>query len=131
MKMTEALKKAADYSGDPWVPSNPYFEMAEASMKDLWDRVVYPFIKDCDFSITLDLAAGHGRNSEMLQHIARSMIITDIQPDNVEICKKRIANRPITSFFVANGYDFRPLERIRFNPAHNQQRRRSWRIPAA
>lgn len=23
------------------------------------------------------------------------------------------------------------LERIRLNPAHNQQRRRSWRIPAA
>lgn len=108
--MTEGLKKAADYSGDPWVSTNPYFEMAEASMKDLWGRMVWPFIKECDFNSTLDLAAGHGRNSEMLQYVAGQLTISDIQSGNVEICKKRFASRKNTGFFVGNGFDFQPLE---------------------
>jgi hypothetical protein len=88
------LAALAAYSGDPWVPSNPYFAAAEGSAAWLWENLIYPFIKDCDFSDTVDLAAWQGRNSVFLLKYARHMTITDIQARNVERCKERFGDNP-------------------------------------
>jgi ubiquinone/menaquinone biosynthesis C-methylase UbiE len=78
-------------------------------MEELWNGLVRPFVKGCDFSHTVDLAAGHGRNSVKLAELAERLTIMDIQPGNIEVCKKRFAGRTNTSFIVNNGFDLRPL----------------------
>ena len=102
------LAKAASYSGDPWTPENRYFEMAEVHMPSMWSKLILPFIGDCDFTATLDLAAGHGRNSEYLAPLCDTLAITDIQPGNVAYCQQRFAGHHNVSCFVGNGYDFKP-----------------------
>lgn len=106
---TEVLKRLARHSGDPWVSTNRYFETAEAHMEALWTRLIYPFISDCDFTAVIDLAAGHGRNSEMLRKVAGTLTIMDIQPGNVEFCKERFAGDPGIICVVNSGYDLAPV----------------------
>jgi hypothetical protein len=101
----EKLRELAAYSGDPWIPQNPYFAHAEAYMDDLWKGLIRPFIYGCDFTHTIDLAAGHGRNSAKLATFARRLSIMDIQADNIAICKERFLGKPNTDFFVNNGFD--------------------------
>ena len=104
------LRELARYSGDPWNPKNQYFQRAEEHMAALWDKLVWPFISDCDFRVTLDLAAGHGRNSEKLLPLVDTLFISDIQEDNVRICRERFAQSAKVRAFTGNGYDFQPTE---------------------
>jgi len=103
------LQELAAYSGDPWVRANPYFAHAEAHMEGLWKKLVAPVIEGCNFRHTIDLAAGHGRNSVKLGPLAKRLTIMDIQPGNIEACKQRFADRPNTDFIVNNGFDLQPV----------------------
>ena len=105
----DELRELAIYSGDPWTPQNPYFAHAETHMEGLWNGLVLPFIGGCDFTRTVDLAAGHGRNSVRLATLADQLTIIDIQPGNIEVCKQRFSDRANISFFVNNGFDLMPL----------------------
>jgi SAM-dependent methyltransferase len=105
----ESLAALAAYSGDPWVPQNPYFAAAEEHGPGLWENLVWPFIHDCDFGAVLDLAAGHGRNSAFLLRHAGHLTISDIQEGNVDACRRRFGESPRISYLVCNGYDFRPI----------------------
>jgi SAM-dependent methyltransferase len=109
MQAEQELRRLAQYSGDPWVPENPYFAMAEGFMKESWETLIYPFIQDCDFTTTVDLAAGHGRNSTYLQKYARRLYLLDIQEGNISICSSRFDGVPNIEFYVNNGYDFQPI----------------------
>ena len=102
------LQKLANFSGDPWKPRNKYFRAAEGQIEELWRTLILPFIVDCDFSAVIDLAAGHGRNSRMLLSKARRLLVLDIQPGNVKICRRRFAEHPHVECVVNNGYDLRP-----------------------
>jgi SAM-dependent methyltransferase len=103
------LASLAAYSGDPWTPDNPYFQLAEKDGRWLWDNLVWPFINDCDFTDTLDLAAGHGRNSALLLDHAGRLTITDVQVGNVEHCRRRFGHAPNITYAVVNGYNFHPV----------------------
>jgi SAM-dependent methyltransferase len=105
----EKLRELAAYSGEPWNPENPYFAHAEAYMEELWDGLVWPFIEECNFSHTVDLAAGHGRNSVKLARLAGHLTIMDIQPGNVETCQQRFLERQGVDYYVNNGFDMQPL----------------------
>jgi len=105
----EKLKELAAYSGDPWTPDNEYFAHAEPFMEPLWKQLLQPFLEGCDFTHTVDLAAGHGRNSIILSTLAERLTIIDIQPSNIEICRRRFGNRKNIEFFVNNGFDMRPV----------------------
>jgi SAM-dependent methyltransferase len=107
--LAEALGELAAYSGDPWTPENPYFVRAEAHMEELWTSLIWPIIRGCDFSHTVDLAAGHGRNSVKLAPLAKRLTIMDIQPGNIEICKQRFSDRENVYCVVNNGFDMHPL----------------------
>ncbi len=106
---SEKLALLADYSGAPWTPENSYFAKAEPHMPALWEKVVWPFISDCDFAEVVDLAAGHGRNTAFLLKVAGRVTLTDIQPGNVAVCRSRFTDNSRVASFVNNGYDFRPL----------------------
>ena len=105
----EKLRELAAYSGDPWTSQNPYFAHAETFMEGLWHRLVLPFINGCDFSHTVDLAAGHGRNSVKLAALADRLTIVDIQPGNIEVCIQRFSDQANISFLVNSGFDMQPL----------------------
>ena len=106
---SEELKKQAAYSGDPWRPANPYFAKAELHMQRMWDGAIHPFIQGVDFTSTLDLAAGHGRNSALLLRHASRLTVMDIQPGNVDVCRGRFGDRQDISYVANNGYDFEPV----------------------
>ena len=102
------LQELANYSGDPWTPKNKYFQAAEVHIEEIWRTLIFPFISDCDFSAVIDLGAGHGRNSTMLAPKAGRLLVLDIQPGNVEICRKRFAGQRHVECAANNGYDLRP-----------------------
>jgi ubiquinone/menaquinone biosynthesis C-methylase UbiE len=105
----EKLSKLAAYSGDPWPPDDPYFPLAEPHMIPLWEGLVQPMIEGCDFSHTIDLAAGHGRNSAILLTLAKRLTVMDIQPGNIEVCRRRFSGREGIEFLVNNGFDLQPV----------------------
>ncbi len=70
---------------------SPYYEDAERFMRAQWDVHIWPLIRDADFAGVLDLAAGCGRNSELLKEIAGQLWIVDINQTNIDRCKARFA----------------------------------------
>lgn len=105
----DALQAAAEYAGSPWTPANPYFAQAEPVMEALWADLVRPFLRGSDFGCVLDLATGHGRNARMLLPLAGRLILVDIQPGNIGICRRRFGDDPRITYLVNNGYDLRDV----------------------
>lgn len=103
------LRDLALYSGDPWQPSNEYFDRAEAHMEKLWSDRIWPFIKDCDFSFTVDLAAGKGRNSVKLIELCNALYLMDINKSLVNHCRERFSSRSNVTYATGNGYDVTPV----------------------
>jgi ubiquinone/menaquinone biosynthesis C-methylase UbiE len=102
------LETLARKVGRNWVKSK-YFDNAEPDMKRQWDGLIYPFIRDCDFSSVVDLAAGHGRNSEMLRTMAGKIYVVDINVENIDFCRERFAGNNLFTFVTNNGIDLSGL----------------------
>jgi SAM-dependent methyltransferase len=103
------LRSLALYSGEGWDHGNVYHAHAEKAMQWSWDNTIWPFIHDCDFSHTLDLACGGGRNSAKLIPLATTHRAIDILASNVEGCRQRFKDHSNVQFFVCNGYDLSPV----------------------
>ncbi|HYN88131.1 MAG TPA: class I SAM-dependent methyltransferase [Ardenticatenaceae bacterium] len=71
-----------------------YHQEAELAMDYQWRDLIWPFIKDLDFRVVLDLAAGFGRNSAKLREHAGQLIVMDINQECVEVCRKRFESYP-------------------------------------
>jgi ubiquinone/menaquinone biosynthesis C-methylase UbiE len=86
-----------------------YFEPAEATMDNQWE-MVRKFLAPhpIDFSSTMELACGHGRNSERLADLSRQMILVDVNPENILTCKRRFPDKG-WKFIVNNGFDLRDI----------------------
>jgi SAM-dependent methyltransferase len=104
------LRRLAAYSGDPWTAKHEYFALAEVTYDEVWRTLISPFLDDCDLSSTIDLAAGHGRNSRKLAERADRLLILDIQSDNVATCRRRFSGLPNVTCAKNNGYDLHPAE---------------------
>src|SRR4051812_20904635 len=63
--------------GNDWTTA-PYYDLAEPEMDKAWTELIWPFISDCDFTSVVDLAAGHGRNTEKLLQVASRVRVADI-----------------------------------------------------
>jgi ubiquinone/menaquinone biosynthesis C-methylase UbiE len=103
------VRKLARAVGDDW-KQQPYYDDAEQYMEKQWQETVWPCIQDADFSCVLDLAAGHGRNSEKLKQHARKIYIVDINQENIDFCRQRFAGDARFEFFRNDGcsLDFIP-----------------------
>lgn len=97
-----ALIRAAREIGDDWKASS-YYDSAERYMQDLWEGIIWPVIKDCDFSCVVDLAAGHGRNTERLKEFARKIYVVDINEENIQFCRQRFAGDDRIAFLKNDG----------------------------
>jgi len=97
------LNDLAKYVGDDWKYA-PYYNEAELAM-DLWKSEVWPFIKHYSFSCVLDLAAGHGRNSNKFKNLSQKIYIVDINQENIDFCMQRFKDDYERFEFIKNnGY---------------------------
>ena len=84
----------------------PYYQDAEKGMEAQWRDIIYPIIKQSDFTRVLELAPGHGRNTEKLRQYASEIHLVDINPPCIEACRKRFAGRsesPRLHFHINDG----------------------------
>jgi ubiquinone/menaquinone biosynthesis C-methylase UbiE len=84
------LLEKAKLTGDAF-RNAPYYDIAEPDIGHQWENMLWPILKDkgIDFRCVLDLAAGHGRNSDKLRQYAKRIIIVDIEQLNIDACKNR------------------------------------------
>jgi hypothetical protein len=66
-----------------------YFAHAEEFMPLQWERTIWPIIKDEDFTSTLELACGHGRNTEFLRRHSKSIDLVDVNQTCIDACERR------------------------------------------
>ena len=69
-----------------------YFVHAEEFMPLQWERTIWPIIRDEDFTSTLELACGHGRNTEFLRQHAKSIDLVDVNRTCIDACEKRFGS---------------------------------------
>ncbi len=102
------LHGLAKQVGDDWV-GGVYYEAAEKDMGQQWDRVIWPIIKGADFSETLDLAAGHGRNTARLLEHAVRIIAVDINKENIDVLSTRFRGNDKVVVLKNSGSDLRDV----------------------
>lgn len=85
--------------------NSPYYDAAEGAMVRQWTNLVEPIIKNSDFTTVVDLAAGHGRNSQFLLPLCKTLYIVDIHAENVDFCRHRFGDDPRIRYIKNNGLD--------------------------
>ncbi len=105
----ERLAKLAWHVGRDWQGSPPYYDLAEADIDTQWQNLIWPFITTAsgppiDFSVTVDLAAGHGRNSTKLLPLAQKLHIVDINEDNISFMRARFGTDRRIEYHLTDGY---------------------------
>jgi len=86
----DALQTLARRVGDDWKDSEYYAE-AEAVLDDDWEALIWPQLRDCDFTSVVEVAAGHGRHSEKLRHLTPHLVLVDINRENLDVLRQRFA----------------------------------------
>jgi len=86
-----------------------YYDDAEHYMEEQWKSLIWPEIQHFNFDVTLDFAAGHGRNSSHLTKHARQLYIVDANPEAVQFLRQRFEGNAQTQCDVSviqnNGVD--------------------------
>ncbi|HUO11021.1 MAG TPA: class I SAM-dependent methyltransferase [Phycisphaerae bacterium] len=95
MDVTTASKKR-----NAWVE---YYVRAEPQMDGLWRTLIWPMIQGADFSVTMDFACGHGRNSAKLVKHAKRLICVDVNPAAIRKCEQRFAGQPQVTCILNDG----------------------------
>jgi 2-polyprenyl-3-methyl-5-hydroxy-6-metoxy-1,4-benzoquinol methylase len=72
--------------------SKGYFIDAEPFMAMQWNDIIFPMIKDLDFTAVLDLACGHGRNSDFLRKQTKELHFVDINQSCIDACRQRFGD---------------------------------------
>lgn len=106
---TTGLRGLASEVGRDWVEAE-YYDQAEGLIDEQWEAYVAPFIEGVDFTMTVDLAAGHGRNSVKLAPLCRHLYVVDINASNVEYCRRRFVDAGNVSCHLNDGYSLVFLE---------------------
>jgi hypothetical protein len=70
-----------------------YFVEAEAYMGWQWQEIIWPIIKHSDFRCTLELACGHGRNTEHLCLHASELHLVDVNESCLAACRARFGSQ--------------------------------------
>lgn len=61
-------------------------------MEMQWNDIIYPLIEGLDFTAALDLACGHGRNSEFLRKLTKELHLVDINRSCIDACRERFSD---------------------------------------
>jgi ubiquinone/menaquinone biosynthesis C-methylase UbiE len=67
-----------------------YYRVAEGQFSEQWDEVIWPAIQDFEFTTTLELSPGGGRNTERLCTLASRLIAVDYNQDPLNRTQARL-----------------------------------------
>jgi ubiquinone/menaquinone biosynthesis C-methylase UbiE len=95
-------KKEIERNKAVW-DENDYYHMAEDYIESQWKNLIWPVIKDCDFSMVVDLAAGHGRNTRKLLGVSKNIAVVDLSENNIEYCKNRFKDETGITYHACDG----------------------------
>lgn len=107
-KRSEALAEVARRVGDDW-RDQPYYEDVERYMDASWDADIWPMIRRCNFNSVVDVAAGHGRNTRKLLDVADRVVVSDINAENIEVCRRRFGDDPRVSYLLGDGFSLKEI----------------------
>lgn len=100
----ERLLELAAAVGRDWT-EGPYYDEAERALDLQWRQLIWPWIREADFTCTVEIAAGHGRSSERLRHLADRLYLVDINQTNVEYLRARFRDASHITILQNNGID--------------------------
>jgi ubiquinone/menaquinone biosynthesis C-methylase UbiE len=80
--------------GEEWTPSDSW-------KQSLFSEVIKPHASN--ISHVLEIGCGGGRWSELLLNIGEHLILVDISPKAIEVCKSRFAKHNHIEYYVNNG----------------------------
>ncbi len=102
------LAQQAEVVGADWKQhsniASDYYDSAEQWMDEAWIHTIWSFIRDCDFSCIVDLAAGHGRNTSKLLGVATKLYVVDINEENIQFCRERFAGEKKIIYIRNDGF---------------------------
>lgn len=86
-----------------------YFELAEKDFNRHLEIFIKPNLpKSANFDVTLEIAGGHGRNTNFLKQFAKKVITIDINIQNVRFMQERFANDENVMVCLTNGVRLPP-----------------------
>jgi SAM-dependent methyltransferase len=92
----------------------PYFVNSETSewVGVFWDdsSMFRSLFETLDLACVVDLACGQGRHTAQFVERAGRVTLVDANAQNIEVCRKRFAERANVSFVVNSGYDLRDID---------------------
>lgn len=104
----EIIRFSAEDVRRKWEATS-YYDRAEKTIDHQLSTYILPLInkKKYDFSRTLELAPGHGRNTNILKKMAKEIHLVDANKTCINYCKERFKNYrgPCRFFYYVNdGY---------------------------
>ena len=87
-----------------WSDSD-YYDLAEEAMEMQWGHIA-PILRGHDLENVLELAPGHGRNTERLKEICGELHLVDLNESCIEHCRRRFADHTgdcRISYYVNDG----------------------------
>jgi len=97
------IEQVVANAGDMW-DNHPYYDKAEGAMDFQWETKIFPMINGCKMDVSVDLAAGHGRNSVKLLDHCKQHYIVDIHQSNLDYCAERFSDLDNVEYILTNGY---------------------------
>jgi SAM-dependent methyltransferase len=98
----DKLIELAQEVGDDW-KNHAYYEDVERFMDGAWRKTIWPIIQGADFSVVVDLGAGHGRNTAKLREVSKKIYVVDINRENIDFCKQRFTGDDRLVFIQNDG----------------------------
>ncbi|GHU35096.1 hypothetical protein AGMMS50256_29720 [Betaproteobacteria bacterium] len=97
--------------GDDWKESS-YYEIAEKYIDTWWaeDSIFYKRFKELDCRNIVELACGHGRHVQKYLKNAETVILTDINLENIDFCRRRYPNEIKIKYIVTEGNNFKGID---------------------
>jgi len=100
LQLPSLLKGEEKSLTEPRVPATTvpgywrdYFSAHEWNMHEQWTKFIYPFIRNSNFSSVVEIGAGACRNTEKLFPLSDRIVVTDIDPSALDMCRHRFRNR--------------------------------------
>lgn len=88
-----------------------YYAKAENELDTFWNpnSVFVKMFEQLNLDSVIELAAGRGRHVPMYKEKAKKILLVDILPKNINICKQRFTDEQKIEYYCNDGYDLKEL----------------------
>lgn len=109
--MAPDLESSVQVVGEAWKESD-YYADAERWTFVFWDQnhAFRRRFDRLDLGHVVELACGQGRHSAIVAPLASRLTLMDIHQENLDVCRRRLADFENVQLLCTNGYDYMPIE---------------------